>query len=109
MVEKFINWFVNLLCQIEENIKNAKIIIIVFAFCIVTLPVWIIPFVYWYFECKKNATNKSTTTNADRIRAMGDEELAVFMVGLNEHCLAGIGECDCSRETKYCSEICEKK
>jgi hypothetical protein len=35
-------------------------------------------------------------TNADRIRNMSDEELTEFIVGLNNHCLAGIGECDCS-------------
>lgn len=35
-------------------------------------------------------------TNADRIRSMSDEELAEFIKGLSEHCLAGIGACDCS-------------
>ena len=48
-------------------------------------------------------------TNADRIRSMSDEELAEFIVGLNDHCLAGIGLCDCSKENKHCSEICESK
>lgn len=48
-------------------------------------------------------------TNADRIRSMNDEELAKFTAGLSEHCLAGIGECDCSRiETRTCYEVCEK-
>lgn len=49
-------------------------------------------------------------TNADRIRNMSDEELAEFIVGLNNHCLAGIGECDCSNEsTVTCEEICNRK
>ena len=50
-----------------------------------------------------------TITNADRIRSMSDEELTEFIVGLNDHCLAGIGLCDCSKENKSCSEICESK
>ena len=35
-------------------------------------------------------------TNADRIRNMSDEELVELITGLSKHCLAGIGECDCS-------------
>lgn len=49
-------------------------------------------------------------TNADKVRNMTDEELADFIVGLNDHCLAGIGECDCSKEaTISCCHICMKK
>lgn len=48
-------------------------------------------------------------TNAEKIRQMTDSELANFIVGLNEHCLAGIGECDCSNEESLCSLICIKK
>lgn len=48
-------------------------------------------------------------TNADRIRHMSDEELTELIIGLNDHCLAGIGLCDCSGEHGYCSDICEKK
>ena len=48
-------------------------------------------------------------TNADRIRSMSDEELEEFIVGLNYHCIAGIGLCDCSKENKNCSEICKSK
>ena len=40
-------------------------------------------------------------TNAERIRNMSDEELADFIVGLNLHCLAGFGKCDC-RANKAC-------
>lgn len=47
-------------------------------------------------------------TNADHIRSMSDEELVKFIVGLNDHCLAGIGLCDCSGK-RYCSDICENK
>lgn len=48
-------------------------------------------------------------TNADRIRTMSDVELAVFIAGLSENCLAGIGACDCSNiETNPCYEVCEK-
>lgn len=35
-------------------------------------------------------------TNAGRIRNMSDEELVELITGLSKHCLAGIGECDCS-------------
>ena len=35
-------------------------------------------------------------TNADAIRNMSNEELAEFIVVLNEHCLAWLGEVDCS-------------
>lgn len=35
-------------------------------------------------------------TNADKIRNMSDEELIELITGLSKHCLAGIGECDCS-------------
>ena len=38
----------------------------------------------------------SRQTNADRIRNMSDEELVELITGLSKHCLAGIGECDCS-------------
>lgn len=56
-------------------------------------------------NCKHNSNSRdnepccrydSRQTNADRIRNMSDEELTEFITGLNEHCLAGIGECDCS-------------
>lgn len=47
-------------------------------------------------------------TNADRIRNMTNKELAEFIYGLNEHCLAGLGLCDCS-DGKYCSDICKRK
>lgn len=35
-------------------------------------------------------------TNADRIRSMTDEELAEFIESINNVCLAGVGEVDCS-------------
>lgn len=49
----------------------------------------------------KDNKNYYKWTNADRIRTMTDEELTEFIVGLNEHCLAGIGQCDC-RANKTC-------
>ena len=49
-------------------------------------------------------------TNAERIQSMSIEELTEFIVGLNNHCLAGIGECDCSDEaTKPCSQVRMRK
>lgn len=49
-------------------------------------------------------------TNADRVRNMTDEELTDFILGLNEHCLAGIGECNCSDvATIPCDKTCKRK
>ena len=60
--------------------------------------------------CKQNAVDKYIRmTNADRIRSMSDEELAEFIKGLSEHCLAGIGACDCSGvNMQPCYEACGK-
>lgn len=70
-------------------------------------------------NCKHNSNSRDNEpccrcdnrkTNADRIRNMSDEELAEFIVDLNNHCLAGIGECDCSNEsTVNCEDICNRK
>ena len=50
--------------------------------------------------CKQNAVDKyKRMTQADRIRAMSDEELAEFIRELNECCLAGAGMVDCSNNT----------
>lgn len=40
---------------------------------------------------------KTSHTNADKIRNMSDEELVELITRLNKECLAGIGECDCSK------------
>ena len=48
----------------------------------------------WRDECFELVDVKAT--NADRIRNMSDEELVELITGLSKHCLAGIGECDCS-------------
>lgn len=48
-----------------------------------------------------NVGKDDKQTNADRIRNMSDEELAGFIVGLNLHCLAGLGKCDC-KANKTC-------
>ena len=48
-------------------------------------------------------------TNADRIRNMSDKELVELIKGLSEHCLAGIGACDCSHiQVNPCYEVCEE-
>ena len=47
-------------------------------------------------------------TNADIIRAMSGEELEEFLTSLNEHCLAGIGEVDCSKNTGTCEDNCKR-
>lgn len=47
-------------------------------------------------------------TNYEKIKGMSVEELAEFIHELNEHCLAGMGLCDCSGG-KYCSDICKGK
>lgn len=64
-------------------------------------------------KCKLEAELRNlqyVKTNADRIRNMSDEELMEFIVGLNNHCLAGIGKCDCSNEgAAYCEDICKRK
>lgn len=38
---------------------------------------------------------------------MTDEELAEFITGLNEHCLAGIGKVDCSSLRGFCEDDCK--
>lgn len=49
-------------------------------------------------------------TNADRIRAMTEDELAEFIVGLNDCCLAGIGAVNCRNANceNDCSNIVSK-
>ena len=67
-------------------------------------------------RCKKYSEKYDCTeckpdykiTNADRIRAMTDEELAEFLTGLNAHCLAGIGKIDCSSCIGYCEDNCRR-
>lgn len=45
-------------------------------------------------------------TQADRIRSMTNEELADFIKGLNDVCLAGLGAVDCSqKKCSNCEEI----
>lgn len=48
----------------------------------------------WRDECFELVDMKHT--NSDRIRNMSDKELVDLIAGLSKHCLAGIGECDCS-------------
>lgn len=57
---------------------------------------------------KPKKKSKINQTNADRIRAMSDEELAEFLTVLNEHCLAGIGKIDCSSCDGYCEDNCRR-
>lgn len=52
-----------------------------------------------YCEGAKQGDMYKRATNADRIRAMSDEELAEFIKELNECCLAGAGMVDCSNNT----------
>lgn len=54
-----------------------------------------------------NCYKDKPKTNADRIRSMSDEELAEFITGLNEHCLAGIGKVDCSSLRGFCEDDCK--
>ena len=51
----------------------------------------------------KTGDHYKRITHGDKIRSMSDEELAEFIVGLSEHCLAGIGNVDCS-ENKDCRD-----
>lgn len=61
-----------------------------------------------FIACKHFKSKNET--NADKIRNMSDEELMEFIVGLNNHYLAGIGKCDCSNEgAAYCEDICKRK
>lgn len=53
-------------------------------------------------RCSKCITSSDFTefvpkTNADRIRAMSDEELAELIAEVSNHCLAGIGAVNCSK------------
>lgn len=52
----------------------------------------VLEFIDEYFEIVEN----DKQNNADRIRNMSDKELVDLIAGLSKHCLAGIGECDCS-------------
>ena len=80
MIDKFMDWFFDKLFKAYEMIRDACIIIIVFAFLIITLPLWILPFIFWlFFVWEEKDTDVSKQTNADRIRSMSDEELAVFL------------------------------
>lgn len=56
----------------------------------------------------KTYSYEKKKTNADKIRAMSDEELAEFLTVLNEHCLAGIGKIDCSSCDGYCEDNCRR-
>jgi hypothetical protein len=63
-------------------------------------------------ECDSNVNDlfePKKQTNAERIQSMSIDELAEFIAGLSEHCLAGIGACDCSGvNTQPCYEVCGK-
>lgn len=52
----------------------------------------VLKFIDEYFEIVES----DKQTNADMIRHMSDKELVELITGLSKHCLAGIGECDCS-------------
>ena len=76
MIDKFMDWFFDISFKTYEMIRDGCIIIIVFAFLVITLPIWILPFIFWlFFVWEKKDTDVSKQTNADRIRTMGDEEL----------------------------------
>ena len=76
MIDKFMDWFFDISFKAYEMIRDGCIIIIVFAFLVITLPIWILPFIFWlFFVWEKKDTDVSKQTNADRIRTMGDEEL----------------------------------
>ena len=49
-------------------------------------------------EHQKKWEEHKKQTNADKIRNMTDEELAEFIEGLSNHCLAGLGEVNCSEQ-----------
>lgn len=63
---------------------------------------------FYEYDWLGEVVNNPIKTNADRIRSMSDEELAEFLVGLNEHCLAGIGKVDCSSCNGYCEDNCKR-
>ena len=81
MIDKFMDWFFDISFKTYEMIRDGCIIIIVFAFLVITLPIWILPFIFWlFFVWEKKDTDVSKQTNADRIRTMGDEELAKIIM-----------------------------
>lgn len=61
---------------------------------------------YWCFRINDNpdvdeerkCKYYEVANNSDMIRKMTDEELAEFIKDLSEHCLAGIGEVNCSNQ-----------
>ena len=67
MINSFLEWFGLKINGILENIKVAFIEVFVVAFLIITLPIWILPFVFWYFSIwEKEDKEVARKTNADR-------------------------------------------
>lgn len=85
MINSFLEWFGLKINGILENIKVAFIVVFVVAFLIITLPIWILPFVFWYFFIwEKEDKEVARKTNADRIRAFSDEELAEWLTKITD-------------------------
>lgn len=112
MLDNFLEWLEDAINTMREDIVETAKFIGAILIVIITFPLWIIPFLYWYFRkwkkgvqdkkmeircsnceysnrgcsdvpCSKCTqydlfTPKKTKTNADRIRAMSDEELAKY-------------------------------
>lgn len=49
MIEDFLDWFVDFLNAIRCGIGDAVRILFLFLVAVISLPLWIIPFVFWFF------------------------------------------------------------
>ena len=49
MADKFAEWFIETISEIIVNIADVAKAVFGLAVIIILFPVWIIPFLYWYF------------------------------------------------------------
>ena len=49
MVNEFIEWFEELVDEIQESIKNVVIVIVMCIFLLIISPLWIPALIFWYF------------------------------------------------------------
>lgn len=53
MADKFAEWFIETIFEIIENIGCVAKTVFGLAVIIILFPVWVIPFLYWYFNVRE--------------------------------------------------------